>query len=164
MNHQQDAQVNWVRPQLPSYGRIREVATRAIAEVGAEIGIELSAAAARALAMAVVDLIEHPARLRGVDYALREADEAALAIQQRVIAPLLGRTDPGAVDRLAAHRTYLDGIEHVRARQQFLLLHNARTWLGLEVVPLEVPEVVPLPASARLASARDRSADRAGTA
>src|SRR5690349_20917472 len=132
MKQQQAAQVSWVRRQLPGYGTTCDVATSTIARVGAELGLELSPAAARSLALAVVDLIEHPARLRGVDYALREADEAALAIQQRVIAPLLGRTGPDAVEKLAMHRTYLDGIENVRRQQQALLLHNARTWIGLE--------------------------------
>lgn len=161
---QQEAQVRWVRRELPDRDHTRDIAAQAVARVGAEIGTELSSAAARSIALAVVDAIEHLVRLRGVDVALREADEAALALQQRVIAPLLDRTDPDALGGLAMHRMYLDGIEHVRAQQQQLLLHNTRTWLGIEMVPLETPEFVPLPARASLASARDRPAHRAGTA
>lgn len=164
MNGQEEAQASWIRTQLPSYDQTRDLATAAIARVGAEIGAHLSPTAARALAMAVVDAIEHPARLRGVDYALREADEAARAIQQQVIAPLLGHKDPDAVGRLAGHQTYLDGIQHVRAQQQHLLVHNARIWLGLEVVPLEAPDIVPLPDTSQLVAARTRADRRAGTA
>ncbi|GIE29012.1 hypothetical protein Ait01nite_020570 [Actinoplanes italicus] len=164
MTEQQEAEVGWIRAQLPSYDQTRALATAALARVGVEIGAHLSPTAVRALAMAVVDAIDHPARLRGVDHALREADEAAQAIQQRVIAPLLGRTDSDALGRLAVHRTYLDGIQHVRAQQQQLLMHNARTWLGIEVVPLEAPDIVPLPDASELVAGRVRVERRAGTA
>lgn len=165
-NARRDDELQHYRGQLPDFTAIRDGATRALAETADEIGLGLSTADVRSLALAVVEAVGKRACLRGLNLAYDIACDESRWFHEALVVPAVeaAKTDADAAKRLNLHQQYAAGITRVRDRLQDTLLHTLREWFGVQQPVLEAPPVLPAPAPHGAAAARARAAARAGAA
>lgn len=131
-----------IKPALPDFLSVRELARKALAEQAEDECLDLSESDVRYLAHAVVDAIEDAVNLRGVLFAYEVVDREANGAHRYLVA---GKTPTDREGRavLNLHEQYVKGMAEMRRQIGDRLRYMFRQWRG---APTTAVAALPAPA------------------
>jgi hypothetical protein len=133
MNHEDGAeQVAELRRTLPTFTSTPAAATDALAHAAAGLGLELSHEDMRCLAHAVLQHVEQPSMVRGVEWAYSIVEREISETQRYLIKPAQAKAsaDPAHVPVLRIQEHYVSGMVALQTRLRISLLALGKRFLA----------------------------------